>query len=525
MILRKPFAILIKYFKVIHLILAAFAIYLTIKTNAILNFFSTYMADVTNVAGTDLTGTLYNSLMFWAIFIMIIGSIIIAALMAFKKKPIVFYVINILIYIYVVVIFFVSRSIVSSLEIGLVEIRTLKLVQDFITTAFLLEFVNLILLCIRATGFDIKKFDFVKDLEELEVTDIDNEEFEVSLDVDTDKINRNVRKFFRHTKYVYKENRLVFHLMFALVIGLGCYFTYSKLIVNRRTFQESVAFSTDNFVMDVLNTTVVKEDYRGNTLKEGTSFVVVQMNIQSYVQGRKFEPAKLHLTVKDHHFYHTTDYQELLFDLGTIYNNQFISTKFTPYLFVFEIPTGFADEEMKLTYIDDIIDRYNVILSPKNFGDVQMHSYKLGDVLNTKDSVLGEFQWKMEGIDLNTTFEVGYPFCTTPTSCITSYELLQPSYTDRYDKALLVVDGLFQKGESSNDKVQTLFDLIRNFGTIDYELNGQKKQFIPIKKVDPTKTKLRAGNLYLEVNRELMQAEHITLTLKIRNQWYQYVVK
>ena len=175
MILRKPFAILIKYFKVIHLILAAFAIYLTIKTNAILNFFSTYIADVTNVAGTDLTGTLYNSLMFWAIFIMIIGSIIIAALMAFKKKPIVFYVINILIYIYVVVIFFVSRSIVSSLEIGLVEIRTLKLVQDFITTAFLLEFVNLILLCIRATVFDIKKFDFVKDLEELEVTDIDNE--------------------------------------------------------------------------------------------------------------------------------------------------------------------------------------------------------------------------------------------------------------------------------------------------------------------------------------------------------------
>ncbi len=524
MILRKPFAVLIKYFKLIHLVLAGFSIYLAIRTSHLLSFFSEYITDLSNVSGTDLTGTLFSGLMFVAIFIMIIGSIVIAGLMAFKEKPITFYVINILIYIYVVVVFFITRSILSALEIGLVDIRTLKMVQDLLTTSMLLQVVNLILLSIRATGFDIKKFNFVKDLEELEITDVDNEEFEVELGVDTDKIQRQVRRFFRHTKYIYKENRLVIHLFLALLIGGSCYYVYSEF-VQKNTYNENVAFSTSEYVMTVENSYVTNVDYTGNKISDDKTLIVVQMNIQSYYsKGSVLETGKLLLSLKEHYFSPTINYREQMIDLGNNYNKNTILSKFTPYTFIYEIPSGFSKEEMQLIYYDDNGKEFHINLKPSHLENTEVITAKLGEVLKFDKSLLKDTVLKVDSIEFSNIFRLTYQFCYQE-NCKDSYIDLTPSYTDNYRKVLMKVTNSFILGKNATMSDLNFVDLMSKFGKIEYELDGVEKVFNgPIREV--TTKKVAQNNItYLEVPEEIQNASKIQFSIKIRNKIYKYIVK
>ena len=84
-----------------------------------------------------------------------------------------------------------------------------------------LQFVTLCLTFARATGFDVKKFDFAHDLQQLNVDEKDNEEFEVDVELDTDKLFRKIRKKIRYAKYVYFENKFLIFLTLAIVLGLG----------------------------------------------------------------------------------------------------------------------------------------------------------------------------------------------------------------------------------------------------------------------------------------------------------------
>ena len=167
MILRKPFAFFIKHFRFIHLILAICAVYLITKTNAILSFYLEYMDIMSISPGTSVSTDLFNSMLWISTIVIILGSILIAFLMKFKKKPIRFYKINIIVYIVLILIYIFAHGTIKSLEIGLVDIRTLKMVQDFLVIAMILQVPSTISLVIRALGFDIKKFDFERYLEEL----------------------------------------------------------------------------------------------------------------------------------------------------------------------------------------------------------------------------------------------------------------------------------------------------------------------------------------------------------------------
>ena len=209
MILRKPFAFFIKHFKFIHLILAICAVYLIIKTNDILSFYLEYIDIMSISSNSSISFDLFSGLLWISLIIIILGSLLIAFLMKNKKKPIRFYIINIIVYIWLLIVYLVSYVISKNLEFGLVDIRTLKMIQDFLVISMILQVPSAISLVVRALGFDIKKFDFERDLEELEITSEDSEEVEVNLEFDFDKFKRNVRKQIRHFKYAYYENKII----------------------------------------------------------------------------------------------------------------------------------------------------------------------------------------------------------------------------------------------------------------------------------------------------------------------------
>ena len=97
MILRKPYAFLIKNFKLIHFILVGLILYLMYRTNIILNFFNEYVASTQVALAGNLTGTLFQSYMFIACFLVVAIAAIMLVTMSIKKKPLFFYILMILI--------------------------------------------------------------------------------------------------------------------------------------------------------------------------------------------------------------------------------------------------------------------------------------------------------------------------------------------------------------------------------------------------------------------------------------------
>ena len=84
MVFRKPYGFLIKHFKLIHLILTALYIYLTIKVNSILGYYNRFIAGTASKLDAESYITSYYSIV---AFIAIVICIIIYALMRYKKKP------------------------------------------------------------------------------------------------------------------------------------------------------------------------------------------------------------------------------------------------------------------------------------------------------------------------------------------------------------------------------------------------------------------------------------------------------
>ena len=77
MILRKPYAFLIKNFKLMHAILTVLISYLLYKSNTILHFFNEYLESVQIISDTEVISKVFHILIFAFPFLVIVFSIII----------------------------------------------------------------------------------------------------------------------------------------------------------------------------------------------------------------------------------------------------------------------------------------------------------------------------------------------------------------------------------------------------------------------------------------------------------------
>ena len=113
MILRKPYAFLIKHFKMIHLLLCVPIIYLIIRTGRIASFFSSYVRANYYTNLTNIAGTYINYFMYIAIIVIILLVLTVFFLMRQKKKDTRFYLFLLIYYIILLVLLSVSQSVLN----------------------------------------------------------------------------------------------------------------------------------------------------------------------------------------------------------------------------------------------------------------------------------------------------------------------------------------------------------------------------------------------------------------------------
>lgn len=539
MILRKPYAVFIKYFKLLHTIIAAFAIFLLHRTFVIYKFFDSYSVDYRSVLG-DFSVEKYISIYsFVCIVVILVILIMLLSVMIYKKKPKNLYIYSLILYIGIFVLYMFSSSALQDINSVMLDIKLSKAIRDFSLIALVLQIISTVLTVVRATGFDIKQFDFATDLQKLDISDKDSEEIEVAVSFDKDEAKRNLKYRIRNIKYVYVEHKFLINMVALIVISVISIVTYLKISAYTERYSTGKTFSVSNVTMNVQESYILQTDPKGNALldTEGNDagvIVAIRAQLKGYGIKEEFNTGLVTLKIGDLSYSQNPDYASELYDLGTPYINQYLTEEFKTYIFTFEVSEKQARKNMKLkindnySFVGGEVGAKNVLvnLKPTDLRDNDRYfEKKLGETIDLSESTLGSTTLKINSYDINNKFKLPYKYCYSKDKCIDSIEYVTATATGNYFKTLMSINADFSLDKNINvTDIYDLRTLFNTFGTINYKINDNNySKKINSEQVKPKSAK--TNNVFIEVPYEIKDASEISISLKIRNKSYKYILK
>lgn len=346
MILRRPYAFLIKHFRLIHLILFTLFVYITYKANNMLSFFKEY---ITNNGNIVINSSEYISYyIFVAVFLIIIISIVIFLLMRYKKKPKLFYIIIPIIGIITCIIYLYLYNNIKLLEVSVVSGRQIRLLRDISNINFLVLLVTCIPVLIRGLGFDIKKFNFSSDLQELKLDEKDSEEVEVNVDLSSDGVKRVSRRFLRELKYYYLDNKFIINIILGVIaIILIFMFPFNTYVVNRN-LNEGEVLGTNYFNIKI-NDSFISDK---NRTSKDNSYVILKISVIAKAGKYKLDLDEFVLSSKKNNYIPSLKYYNYFSSLGKGYKNNILNTdEYTEYILVYNIKSDDKDKKLMFKYL------------------------------------------------------------------------------------------------------------------------------------------------------------------------------
>ncbi len=532
MILRKPYAFFIKYFRLINLIMALLMAILIYHTFKIGKFISQYVSDYT-VASSFVIGDYISIYSFLLALVIIIGTIIVLSVLFVKDKPKKLYLFNLILFFALIILYGVDYSVLRTVHETNLDIRVSKALRDFAYMALFLQVISFVLTTIRATGFDIKSFDFASDLQSLEIDTKDNEEFEVAVEFDKNKVKRNIRKNIRNVKYIYLEHKFLINLcviIFVVILGFSIYMNKGIYSAN---YKEGENFSASSVVMNVSSSYITNTDFDGNKVTSD-ALVVVKFSVKKMYDSDKISlnTGLMNLRVNGKSYNQTSIYNDYLSDIGESYVDQKLSSDFVTYIVTFDIPYNSINNSMTLKFNDNIsyvkgemgAKSIYVKLSPVSLLENKgLKEYSINDKVNFKGSILEGSSLVITGAAISNKFKSEYSFCLRKDLCTPSYEYVTPTATGSYAKTLIKLEGDFEP--SDNSDIDTLYDFINTFGEINYKVDGTVKKHKINSKIVKPKMKNENDVTYIEVSKELERASDVYFTFNVRDYSYKYVIK
>ena len=268
MILRKPYAFFIKHFRFFHFIMLVFLGLIVYRTNMVRTFFNEYLNAIAYIIPENIASSMFtNTTYIWGVTV-ILFSIIVFVVMNKKEKPVLFYGLNILLVISTLVFLTYSRVIVYRLQSELVSVQVLRALRDIGNILFMAQAVFLIVTFVRAIGFDIKKFNFSKDLQELNISSEDYEEYEVQFNFDKNEFKRNIRKNIREFKYFLLENKKMIIIFTSISIMVVFSFIYLNFWKFSKKVNTNLFFTTSDFSMKITNSYITQKNYKQKNISD-----------------------------------------------------------------------------------------------------------------------------------------------------------------------------------------------------------------------------------------------------------------
>ena len=536
MILRKPYALFIKYFKLLHVVMALFITILLYSSLRIYNCFRVYSIDYRSIADVLSTDNYVNFFSYFCIIVVLALTVILLVVMFYKDKPKNLYIYNFILYILLFVLYGFCGNALENTKSVILDIKLSKALRDFSLIACAFQALSLIFIVVRATGFDIKRFDFNTDLQELNISSADSEEIEVALEFDQNKIRTNIRNKMRHLKYFYFEHKYIINislLVFTFIVIGFSYYRFRLFNINKTVGK---SFDVENYSFNVVDSYLVEKDFSGSNITSDDGVIVaVRMQIRGFGNKLVLNKGAVNLSINGLTYGVNVDQAKLLPDLGLAYTRQRITTDYTTYLFAFEVAKSQAKRNIKLkindynSYIGGKIGsrNYYIKLKPidlRKNNDLSV-SKKVGESINFSDSVIGSTSFLINKYEINNMFKLGYKYCYSKNKCLDSYEYISATATGNYFKTLMRIDGSMSIDRTKNiNNYHDFVSFLNSYGTINYKIDN----IIKSKKIDSSILKpssARTSDIFVEVPYEVKDADEVYFTFKIRNQNYKYLLK
>lgn len=534
MILRKPYAFLIKHFKFIHLLLSVFMAFLLYKTYNVYEFLNNYLIEakfniIENIANKYITIFMYIS-----VFAVIAITLAVLLLMNFKKKPVKYYFISLLTYLLIIFIFIFTANQLKQIEWNEIDIQLIKITRDILLVTFLVQIPFLIFTLIRTTGFNIKKFNFDKDLKELAINDVDSEEFEVKLQLDANDIKTSIRRRIRIAKYIIRENKYILIAFVAVIMIVTGITFYINDEVYNKVYEEQETLNTSSFQMKVLNSYQLNTNTSNNDITDGQyNFVVIQTlltnktnnNISLFLDNFRIRTGKFTTYKID------TDNYNHFVEFGNGYKEDLIPANTSKeYMLVFKINKEEQNNKKTLEYLTGarnkngelILNYAKFDLKPKLLDKTKLiTTASLNEQIEFTNSLLKKSSIIVESVEFNNNFTVPIKKCIS-NKCYDTNTYIVPNPTSKYQKIVMKIKYNLSLDNSINTKdISNKF--ISRFANLRYTIDDKEYKH-NINLIDITPTGVDDYS-YLEVKEEVKNATNIYLDFKIRDKIYSYKIK
>ena len=387
---------------------------------------------------------------------------------------------------------------------------------------------------LRGLGFNTKKLNFEKDLKELEISEQDSEEIEITLKKDDVKLKRNIHRFFREFKYYVKENKFIFIILCVIVISLLIFGIYKSLptIVDRNYNQG------DNFIINNLNykiedSIITNLNYKGDYLDNKKYYVVVRMTVENTTNDSVvLDYNNFRLIVNNKYIYPIIDKSRNFIDYASDYYSEEIKANSNnTYSIVYEIDESELKKNYKIKIFNGStvekklkIAKYNYInITPIVINKIiKEQAINLNEEISFLNSNLGNTKLTLSNAIITDKYYYNYNYCVKE-NCSNYKDIINIDYTVN-DTTLIVMD---YKYEIDNTVPfykysKSINTFAKTFMKVKYLDNNNEEVYADIKEVTPNKLK---DKIVIETTNEIKNSNQVEISIIIRNKEYSVRIK
>lgn len=530
MVLKKPYAFLIKHFKLIHLLLCIPLIYLILKTGSIASFLSNYVQANYYTSITNIAGTYLNYFIYLAIIAVILLVLTVYFLMRQKKKDTKFYMFLIIYYIVLFFLITFAHNALTLIESAEIEAQTVRMYRDIAWIAYVPQFFFAGFTILRGIGFDLKKFNFDEDAKELEITDIDSEEFELTFGSNAYKYKRTFRRFIREFSYYFKENKFAFTMLAVIIVGILSTLLYLNFGVYHKTYKESQKLSHNNLIVTVVDSVLSNMDMGGNIIKEGKYYLAIALKIKNNSKkDTTLDYENFKIEVANRLIETSLDRTSYFVDYGIPYTREtkIKSEEENVYVITYEIEKELIDQTLTLKILESLNSDLGSITPiyktvnlkyEKRFDTKEIRTTEYNRILELSGSKIGMVQISLKNNAIQKSYEYTYKKCKK-NNC----QDLKNKVVSQSKNTLLILDRMFEidpyteyykarRGASSFTK---------DFIKIRYIVNEEKKT---ANIIDVTPKELQDKWIF-QIPEEVQYAKEKELIVNLRGNIYTLEMK